>query len=164
MSRKTRILALTGALLLLVPGVATALTREVAEFQSARLAFERSVLNQLTFGTYRTPYDELQTRPHNLLFTNIGRHANLSPWQDQEGNYTRYLNAMIGNNGAVNVDNDADSIQGSWIQRQTDSISWGLSAAFLAGNDRSNATNGIVGLESADDLIADLRSALDSIG
>ena len=152
MSQSKRILVLTGALLLLVPGVASALTREVAELQSARLTFERSVLNQLTFGTYRTPYDELQTRPHNLLFTNIGRHANLSPWQDQEGNYTRYLNAMIGNNGAVNVDNDADSIQGAWIQRQTDSIAWGLSAAFLAGNDRSDATNGIVDLESADDL------------
>jgi len=160
-SRRKRILALTGVLLLLVPGVASALTREIAELQSARLTFERSVLNQLTFGTYRTPYDELQTRPHNLLFTNIGRHANLSPWQDQEGNYTRYLNAMIGNNGAVNVDNDADSIQGAWIQRQTDSLAWGLSAAFLAGNDRNDATNGVVDLESADDLTGfDLRGTV----
>jgi len=159
-SRSKRILALTGALLVLVPGVASALTREIAELQPARLTFERSVLNQLTFGTYRTPYDELQTRPYNLLFTNIGRHANLSPWQDQQGNYSRYLNAMIGNNGAVNVDNDADSIQGAWVQRQTDSISWGLSAAFLAGNDRSDATNGIVSLESADDLTGfDLRGS-----
>lgn len=160
MSRTKRIFALTGALLLLTGGSASALTREIADLQSARLTFERSVLNQLTFGTYRTPYDELQTRPHNLLFTNIGRHANLSPWQDQEGNYTRYLNAMIGNNGAMNVDNDADSIQGSWIQRQTDSIAWGLSAAFLAGNDGSNATNGIVDLESTDDLTGfDLRGS-----
>jgi hypothetical protein len=151
---------LAGALLVLVPGIASALTREVAELQSARLTFERSVLNQLTFGTYRTPYDELQTRPYNLLFTNIGRHANLTPWQDQEGNYTRYLNAMIGNNGAVNVDNDADSIQGAWVQRQTDSIAWGLSAAFLAGNDRNDTTNGIVDLESADDLTGfDLRGS-----
>jgi hypothetical protein len=134
MKRGKSTIALVAAAAMLLPGVSLALTRELAELQPASLSFDRSVLNQVSFDIYRDPFDELQTRPYNLLFSNIGRHSNLSPWPDQEGNYTRYLNALIGNNGRSNIDNDADAIQGSFGMRQTDTIAWGVSAAFLGGN------------------------------
>jgi len=161
LNRKTTLLGIImGALIALLPGVAHAVTRDLADLQPARLTFRRSVLNQLTFGTYRVPFDELQTRPYNLLFTNIGRHPNLSPWQGQEGSYRRYLNALIGNNGVSNVDNDADSLQGSWIYRQSNSISWGLSAAFLAGSNGSDDLAGSTALTEVDDLSGvDLRGS-----
>jgi hypothetical protein len=89
MTRASKLLAALGTLIALLPGTARALTREVAELQPTRLTFGQSVLNQLSYGTYREPFDELQTRPHNLLFHNIGRHPNLSPWQGQQGSYTR---------------------------------------------------------------------------
>ena len=75
MNRIKRIVALTGVLLLLATGNASALTREIADFQSVRLTFERSVLNQLTFGTYRTPYDELQTPATNAYGVAAQRRA-----------------------------------------------------------------------------------------
>ena len=143
MKRGKSTIALVAAAAMLLPGVSLALTRELADLRPASLTFDRSVLNQVSFDIYRDPFDELQTRPYNLLFSNIGRHANLSPWPDQEGNYARYLNALIGNNGRSNIDNDADAIQGSFGMRQTDTIAWGVSAAFLGGNlgdDSSNVT------------------------
>jgi hypothetical protein len=112
--------ALLGALVALAPGLAAATTREIAELHDVRLAFGQSVLNQLSYGTYREPFDELVSRPHNLLFANIGRHPTLSPWEGQAGSYTRYFNALIGNNGTANVDNEADSIQGSLVFRPSD--------------------------------------------
>ena len=92
MKRGLSMLAVFGALVALWPGVGLAITRDIAELQPARLTFDQSVLNQLTYGTYRDPFDELQVRPFNLLFTNIGRYSNLSPWQGQAGN--EYGSAM----------------------------------------------------------------------
>lgn len=160
MNRLTTIPAVVGVLIALLHGTASATTREIADLQGARLTFGQSVLNQLSYETYRDPFDELQTRPHNLLFTNIGRHSTLSPWQGQEGNYTRYLNALIGNNGTANVDNDADSIQGSLIRRETDALSWGGSASFLSGSDGSTDSSGSSTFSDSDDLLGfDLRGA-----
>jgi hypothetical protein len=160
MKRGKSTIALVAAAAMLLPGVSLALTRELAELQPASLSFDRSVLNQVSFDIYRDPFDELQTRPYNLLFSNIGRHSNLSPWPDQEGNYTRYLNALIGNNGRSNIDNDADAIQGSFGMRQTDTIAWGVSAAFLGGNLGSDDSNVTTTFTSADDLAGvDLRGS-----
>jgi len=151
---------LGGVLAALVQAPARATTREIAEFQAARLTFDQSILNQLTYDTYRDPFDEMQTRPYNLLFTNIGRHPTLSPWQGQSGMYTRYVNALIGNNGTANVDNDADTLQGSMIWRTSRSFAWGLSAAYLAGNSSSDDTAGTATFSDSDDLEGfDLRVA-----
>jgi len=120
-------LTVAGVVLAFAGRSASAVTREVANVPAFRLTFGDSVLNQLTYDTYRTAYDELQTRPYNLLFAGIGRHANLSPWPGQEGGYARYVDALIGNNGAANVDNNADAIQGTMIRRQTGKIAWGVS-------------------------------------
>ncbi|MDH3591709.1 MAG: hypothetical protein OER88_07515, partial [Planctomycetota bacterium] len=160
MFRSRKPLLLAGIFALLIWGESSALTREIAELQRAKLTFDQSILNQLTFGTYRDPFDELQGRPYNLLFQNIGRHSNLSPWQGQEGNYTRYLNALIGNNGTANVDNDADSIQGALIHRVSPGWAWGVSGAFLAGNnDNAAASNGLI-FSNADDFSGfDVRGA-----
>lgn len=138
-SRKVLVLALAPAALL--SGTALALTRDLAELQPARLSFGRSVLNELTHGAYRDPFDELQERPYNLLFANIGRHANLGPWPGQQGSYTRYVNALIGNNGTANVDNDADSIQGALIRREAPGWAWGVAAALLAGSTDSSSAD-----------------------
>jgi hypothetical protein len=159
MRRFTKWMLASGVVVLAARG-ASAVTRDIADLAPVRLTFGQSVIHQLSFGTYRDPFDELQTRPCNLLFTNIGRHPNLSPWQGQEGSYTKYLNALIGNNGVANVDNDADALQGSWIQRQTDTFSWGVSAAFLSGTSDSAAATGTTTFEDADELRgADLRGA-----
>jgi len=123
-----------------VPSPASAVTRDLAGIPSFQLTFGRSVLNQLTFDTYRTPFDELQTRPYNLLFANIARQPNLGAWPGQQGSYARYVDALIGNNGAANVDNDADSIEGTMIRRETGTIAWGLNAALLAGTLKSDDT------------------------
>ncbi len=145
----------------LVPAPGRATTREIAELQSSRLAFNQSVLNQLTFDTYRDSYDELQARPYNLLFSNIGRHTNLSPWEGDTGAYRHYLNALIGNNGAANVDNDADAIQGSMIRRETAALAWGAAAAFLSGTNGSTSSNPGSSFSDADDLKSfDLRGAV----
>jgi hypothetical protein len=138
MTRGVRGAAVATAVALMMGGETFAVTREIEGFSPARLTFGTSVLNQLTFGTYRTPFDELQTRPYDLLFANIGRYPNLTAWPGQEGDYARYVDALIGNNGAANVDNDADSIQGSMIRRETGALAWGLSAAVLAGNGSSD--------------------------
>jgi hypothetical protein len=160
MNRGISTLAVAGALIALLPGATFAITRDIAELQPARLTFEQSILNQLTYHTYRDPFDELQTRPYNLLFSNIGRHSNLSPWEGQQGSYRQYLNALIGNNGTANVDNDADSIQGSLIRRETAAIAWGTSGAFLSGNQGSNAANVTTTFSDADDLSGyDVRGA-----
>ncbi len=156
---RMRVIAL-GAIVLL-PGVSSAVTRQIADLQPTRLTFDRSVLNQLSDGTYRDPFDELQTRPYNLLFSNIARLPNLCPWQGQQGSYTRYLNALIGNNGASNVDNNADSIQGGLIRRETASLAWGASASYLAGSSGSDDANGTTTFTNADDLTGfDLRGAM----
>ncbi|MCP3978272.1 MAG: hypothetical protein GY716_02930 [bacterium] len=161
MLRRASILLAAGLFGTLVPGVASALTRELVELQPAQLTFDRSIVHQLSFGTYRDPFDELQTRPYNLLFTNIGRHPTLTPWPGQEGHYRRYVNALIGNNGATDVDNDADSLQGSLIHHATDSISWGVSGAFLSGTDGSDDSSGTMTFSNADDLAGvDLRGAM----
>lgn len=137
-----------------------ALTREIADLQRARLTFDRSVLNQLSYDTYRDPFDELQSRPYNLLFQNIGRYSNLSPWQGQEGNYTNYLNALIGNNGVANIDNNADAMQGAWIRRHSSAWAYGGSIAFLAGNNDSSDLTSTVGFGDSDDLSGyDFRGA-----
>ena len=153
--------AMAAAVAVLALGEARAVTREIAGFSPARLTFGQSVLNQLTYETYRDPFDELQNRPYNLLFANIGRHPDLSPWPGQEGDYARYVNALIGNNGAANVDNDADAIQGSMIRRETGAIAWGLSAAVLAGNESSDDSSGASVFENGDDLLGiDLRGGV----
>lgn len=136
----------------LLPGTASAVTRDVADLQTVRFAYPQSVLNQLTYDTYRDPYDELQSRPWNLLFNNIGRHPTLGPWPGQEGSYTRYLNALIGNNGAANVDNNADAIQGSMIRRETPRIAWGISGAYLAGLNGNDDVAGTASFSGNDDL------------
>jgi hypothetical protein len=151
-------LALGAACLLAAPAGAT--TREIAELAEPSLMFDQSVLNQLTSGTYRDPYDELQNRPYNLLLVNIGRHSNVSPWPGQEGNYTRWVNALIGNNGAANVDNDADAMQGAMIRRETESFAWGVSASYLEGSLGSTDTIGTSSFDDADDLSGyDVRAA-----
>ena len=162
MKRGVRTVALaTAAAAAMIGSEAFAVTREIAGFSPARLTFGTSVLNQLTFGTYRTPFDELQTRPYDLLFANIGRHPNLTAWPGQEGEYARYVDALIGNNGAANVDNDADAIEGSMIRRETGAIAWGLSAAVLAGTSSSDDATGTATFEDSDDLFGvDLRGAM----
>ncbi len=160
MYRKISIGLLIAAWIALTPGGAEATTREIADLQPVELTFGQSILNQLSYDTYRDPFDELQTRPYNLLFTNIGRHPNLSPWQGQEGSYSRYVNALIGNNGAANVDNDADTIQGSMIRRETGTLAWGVSGAFLTGSNGSNDSAGTSTFNDSDDLSGfDLRVA-----
>jgi len=160
MKRTMTLLMTAGALALLAPSPSSAVTRDIAEVQPAQLTFGQSVINQFSFGAYRDPFDELQNRPYNLLFQNIGRHSNLSPWPGQEGQYTNYLNALIGNNGASNVDNDADTLQGAMIRRETDTIAWGVSAAFITGTDNSDDTAGAVIFDDTDDITGfDLRGA-----
>lgn len=149
-----RIAVFVGALTCgaLVARDAAATTRELAGIPQARLTFGQSVLNQLSYETYRDPFDELQTRPYNLLFNNIGRHPNLTPWQGQEGSHARFVNALIGNNGMANVDNDADAVQGSLVRRERATIAWGLSAAVLFGSDESEDSNGAATFRDTDDL------------
>lgn len=160
MYRKTWMLAAMGLFAVLLPASGGAVTRDLAELRPPRLTFDESILNQLSYGTYRDPYDELQTRPYNLLFANIGRHPNLSPWEGQEGLYSRYLNALIGNNGAANVDNDADAISGSLIRRERPRFAWGVSGSFLAGTDGSADTNGASSFSDTDELVGfDVRGA-----
>ena len=160
MDRKVIERAVAGVFLVFLGGHALAVTREVASVPQFRLTFGESVLNQLTYDTYRDPFDELQTRPYNLLFAGIGRHANLSPWPGQEGGYARYVDALIGNNGAANVDNDADAIQGALIRRETGTIAWGVTAALLAGTLESDDASGTSTFEDGDDLKGlDLRGA-----
>jgi hypothetical protein len=122
------------------------------------LTFGRSVLNQMTFDTYRTPFDELQTRPYNLLFSNIARQPNFGAWPGQQGSYARYVDGLIGNNGAANVDNDADAINGTMIRRETGTIAWGVSAALLAGMLKSDDATATATFSDDNDLKAfDLR-------
>jgi hypothetical protein len=161
MKREIVKVALAAALGAWIGDEALGVTREIAAFSPARLTFGQSVLNQLSYETYRDPFDELQSRPYNLLFNNIGRHANLSPWPGQEGAHARYVNALIGNNGTANVDNDADAIQGSMIRRETGAVAWGLSAAVLAGNNGSDDANGTAVFSNDDDLLGlDLRGGV----
>lgn len=158
MSSRRGSLVLALGVMAAVPGTASAQTRDVADVPSFHLTFGRSVLNQMTFDTYRTPFDDLQTRPYNLLFSSIARQPNLEAWPGQEGGYARYVDALIGNNGAANVDNDADAIQGTLIRRETGTIGWGLSAALLAGTIESDATAGAATFSDANDLKSlDLR-------
>ena len=131
-----------------------AVTRDLANVPSFNLTFGRSVLNQATYDTYRTPFDELQTRPYNLLFANIARQANIGAWPGQQGSYTRYVDGLIGNNGAANVDNDADAIEGTMIRRETGTIAWGLTAALLAGTLKSDDTAAGSTFSDANDLKA----------
>ena len=150
---------MAGALVALLPGSIFALTRDIAGLQPAGLTL-RSVLNQLTYDTYRDPLDELQTRPYNLLFQNIGRHSTLTPWPGQEGNYTRYFNALIGNNGSSNVDNNADALQGSLIRRETDAVAWAVSGAYLTGQSGSADSNPTTNFSNVDNLDGyDVRGA-----
>ncbi|HZN54141.1 MAG TPA: hypothetical protein VFB67_02360 [Candidatus Polarisedimenticolaceae bacterium] len=158
MSSKATLLAAAVLCAALAPSAARATTRELAEVPRFRLTFGQSVLNQLTYETYRTPFDELQTRPYNLLFSGIARRANLTPWPGQEGGYARYVDALIGNNAAANIDNDADAIGGSMIRRESGSVAWGLSAAFLTGSTTSDDANGTVTFSDENDLTGlDLR-------
>lgn len=139
---------------------ARAVTRDLAAVPTFTLTFGRSVLNQLTFDTYRTPFDELQTRPYNLLFANIARMPNFGAWPGQQGSYARYVDGLIGNNGASGVTNDADAIEGSMIRRETGTIAWGFSAALLAGTLKSDDTSGAATFSDANDLKAfDLRGS-----
>ena len=140
---------------------AHAVTRELANVPTFNLTFGQSVLNQLTFDTYRTPYDDLQTRPYNLLFSGIARPSNIDTWPGQQGGYARYVDALIGNNGAANVDNNADAISGSMVRRESGTVAWGLSAAVLAGQIDSNSSAGTSTFRDGNDLKAlDLRGAV----
>lgn len=152
-----------GALLVLLVGgpaatSAHAVTRELADTPTFVPTFGRSVLNELTFDTYRTPFDELQTRPYNLLFANIARMSNFGAWPGQQGSYARYVDGVIGNNGATGVENQADAINGTMIRRETGTFAWGLSAAVLAGTIKSDATSGGQTFDDNNDLkSADVR-------
>jgi len=142
----------------LAPRLARAVTRDLAAVPTFTLTFGRSVLNQLTFDTYRTPFDELQTRPYNLLFANIARQPNFGAWPGQQGSYARYVDGLIGNNGAANVDNASDAIEGTMIRRETGTIAWGFSAAVLAGTLKSDDTSAGATFSDNNDLKAfDLR-------
>ena len=138
----------------LAGGPVHAVTRDIQQIPTFQLTFGASVLNQLTFDTYRTPFDELQTRPYNLLFTNIARMPNFGAWPGQQGSYARYVDGIIGNNGAQNVGNDADSLQGTMIRRETGTIAWGVSAAVLAGKLQSDDTSGTSSFTDNNDLKA----------
>lgn len=140
MSFRSTVVSCVLALAAMATQQAFAVTRDLANVPAFHLTFGRSVLNQLTFDTYRTPFDELQTRPYNLLFANIARQANFGAWPGQQGSYARYVDALIGNNGSANVDNDADAIEGTMIRRETGTIAWGLNAAILAGTLKSDDT------------------------
>lgn len=133
-------MVLAAGLFALAPRGSMAATRDLANVPAFTLTFGRSVLNQMSFDTYRTPFDELQTRPYNMLFANIGRQPNFGPWPGQQGSYARYVDALIGNNGATAVDNEADAIQGTMIRRETGALAWGISPAFLAGTLTSDDT------------------------
>lgn len=160
MTRRHLTLGVLALGLALSAGPAGATTREIAGFEQARLTFDTSILNELTYGSYRDPFDELQTRPYNLLFMNIGRYSTLVPWQGQEEGATRYFNALIGNNGTANVDNDADSIQGALIRRETAGWAWGVSGAFLSGTRSNDDTAGTVSFSDDDELAGfDVRLA-----
>ena len=140
------------------PEGARAVTRDLAAVPTFTLTFGRSVLNQLTFDTYRTPFDELQTRPYNLLFSNIARQPNFGAWPGQQGSYARYVDGLIGNNGAANVNNNADAIEGTMIRRETGTIAWGLTAALLAGTLKSDDATATATFSDTNDLKAfDLR-------
>ena len=107
-------LAATAAL---SPGAVFGTTREIAEQQQLPLTVRRSVLNQLTHDAFWDPYDELERRPFNLLYTNNARQGYLSPWPGQQGEHDNYLDALIGNNGANNVRDDSDALSGAYIRR-----------------------------------------------
>ena len=155
--RRTGLLLVLGAAAAM-PRPTLAVTRELSDVPSFGLTFQRSVLNQLTYDTYRTPFDELQSRPYNLLFGNIARTANFGAWPGQQGRYTRYVDGLIGNNGAANVDNNADAIQGTMIRRETGTSAWGLTAAILAGTGRKDGTTAGSTFKDSNDLKAlDLR-------
>ena len=139
---------------LAVSNPAGAVTRDLAGTPTFVLTFGRSVLNELTFDTYRTPFDELQTRPYNLLFANIARQPNFGAWPGQQGSYARYVDGLIGNNGAMGVDNQADAINGTMIRRETGTIAWGVSAAILAGTLESDDAAGTSTFSDDDDLKA----------
>ena len=158
MSLRSTGIALVVALAVFGAHEAKAVTRDLAEVPSFTLTFGRSVLNQLTYDTYRTPFDELQTRPYNLLFANIARQPNFGAWPGQQGSYARYVDALIGNNGATNVDNDADAIEGTMIRRETGTTAWGINAAVLAGTLKSDDTAAGATFSNDNDLKAfDLR-------
>ena len=142
------------AAMALAPQRGLAVTRDLAAVPTFTLTFGRSVLNQMTYDTYRTSFDELQTRPYNLLFANISRQANFGAWPGQQGSYARYVDGLIGNNGVANVDNDTDAIQGTMIRRETGTIAWGLSAAVLAGTLKSDDTSGVATFSDTNDLKA----------
>ncbi|ANM29012.1 hypothetical protein ABI59_04485 [Acidobacteria bacterium Mor1] len=134
---------------LLLPGTLSATTRDVANTQGFALALPNSVLNEISGGLLTTPYDELQQRPFNLLFVNLDRNINLSPWNGQEGDHRRYVNALIGNNGNVNVRGDSDVWQGAFIQRQTDDLTWAATVAYFA--DEIGDSRNIPGVETFND-------------
>jgi hypothetical protein len=154
MSLKRGVLIVALGVSAFAPQLTRAVTRDLAAVPTFTLTFGRSVLNQLTFDTYRTPFDELQTRPYNMLFANIARQPNFGAWPGQQGSYARYVDGLIGNNGAANVDNDADAIEGTIIRRETGTIAWGLSAALLAGTLKSDDTAGASTFSDTNDLKA----------
>lgn len=154
-------IVLVAGLIALAPRGGAAATRDLAGMPTFTLTFGRSVLNQLSFDTYRTPFDELQTRPYNMLFANISRQPNFGAWPGQQGSYARYVDGLIGNNGAANVDNEADAIEGTMVRRETGSLAWGISPAFLAGTLKSNDTAGASTFSDDDDLTAfDVRGGV----
>ena len=143
--RVAAVLALAAALL---PGAAFATTREVADLDELELTIRRSVLNQLTHGVFKDPYDELQRRPFNLLWVSNDREGYVSPWPGQQGEHDNYLNALIGNNGANNLRNDSDALSGAYIRQPAGSIAWGVSASFLA--DDVGASDSVISESFAD--------------
>ena len=59
MDRRIARLTIAGVSLALASRQAGAVTREIANVPAFRLTFGESVLNQLTYDTYRTPFDDL---------------------------------------------------------------------------------------------------------
>lgn len=125
------------AVVLLVPGGASATTRDISDLQTTELTLHQSVISELSGQLLQDPYDEFLRRPYNLSFVNLERNANLSPWPGQDGEQKQYVDALIGNNANTNVRNGSDVLQGTYIRQSMQRLAWGVSAAYLA-DDVSN--------------------------
>lgn len=129
-----------GIVALCLPVSLQAVTREIADLQAQPITIRQSVISQLSAGILSDPYDEFLRRPYNLMFANIERYPNLSPWPGQEGEQSRYVDFLIGNNGNSNVRAGADTLQGTYIGQGMERIAWGVSAAYLS-NDRTTTNS-----------------------
>ena len=141
-----------GALALLLSADALAVTREIANLNTAPLTLRQSVISELSDGILRDPYDDFLLRPYNLNFVNIERHPNLSPWPGQEGEQNRYVDFLVGNNGNSNVRDGSDTLQGTYIGQSMEKFTWGVSAAYLTNDLGTANTIGVSGFTTGEQL------------